>query len=145
MKNDSQTNDPDATMPLPPPPDAPAESGSELGAIRIHHGVITVIARNTALQVPGVVDLGGSFAEGLANIIGKADRGVRVNTDGNSLCLELHVVLQYGRKIPDIAWQIQTDVQRAVEEMTGKIVKTVDVIVQEVRMAPVKNKEEVPQ
>ncbi|MCA1807981.1 MAG: Asp23/Gls24 family envelope stress response protein [Kiritimatiellia bacterium] len=142
MKKDSKQSVEEAQAATTTAVEPPAEAGSELGAIRIHHGVITIIARTTALRVPGVLDMSGSFAEGLANIIGKADRGVRVDMDDNSLCLELHVVLEYGRKIPEVAWQIQTEVRRVMEEMTGKNVKTVDVIVQEVRMPANKNKEE---
>ena len=121
-----------------------AETVGEYGAVRIHHGVITVIARNAALLVPGVVEMSGSFAEGLANIIGKTDRGVRVAMDeqGQSLRIELHVALEYGVRIPDVAWQIQNDVRRAVAEMTGKTVAAVDVIVQEVRILPNKKKED---
>ncbi len=121
-----------------------AETAGEFGAVRIHQGVIAVIARHAALQAPGVAEMSGSFADGLANIIGKTDRGVRVemNEHDQSLRLELHVALEYGVRIPEVAWQIQNDVRRAVSEMTGKTVAAVDVIVQEVRMAANQQKEE---
>jgi uncharacterized alkaline shock family protein YloU len=52
------------------------------------------------------------------------------------------VALEYGVRIPDVAWQIQNDVRRAVTEMTGKTVAAVDVIVQEVRIAARQPQEE---
>ncbi len=33
-------------------------------AVRIHQGVIAVIARHAALQAPGVAEMSGSFADG---------------------------------------------------------------------------------
>jgi len=48
------------------------EDGTELGAIRVHNSVIAAIARLATLKVPGVVEMSGSFAEGLASMVGKA-------------------------------------------------------------------------
>ncbi len=139
LKTKNQAAQPNAGAPPPA-----AETAGDFGAVRIHQGVIALIARHAALQVPGVAEMSGSFADGLANIIGKTDRGVRVemNEPDQSLRLELHVTLEYGVRIPDVAWQIQNDVRRAVTEMTGKTVAAVDVIVQEVRIMTRQQKEE---
>lgn len=114
-----------------------AEDGSDLGAIRIHHGVIAAISRTAALNVPGVVEMSGSLADGLASMIGKAtfDRGIKVETEGHGVSVELHLVLEYGVRIPQVAWRVQNEVRRAIEEMTGKNVKTVDVVVQNVKVS----------
>ncbi len=138
-KPQNQTEKPSSDV-TPPP----AETTGAIGAVRIHPSVIALFARHAALQTPGVVEMSGSFADGLANIIGKTDRGVRgeMNEQDQSLHLELHVALEYGVRIPDVAWQIQNDVRRAVTEMTGKTVAAVDVIVQEVRIAAHQPKEE---
>ena len=108
---------------------------SELGTITIHHGVIAVIARLSALKVSGVVEMSGSFADGIAGLIGKAssDRGIRVEVDPQGVSIDLNIVVEYGIKIPPVAWQVQSDVRQAVEEMTGKRVKAVNVIIQGVR------------
>ena len=52
----------------------------------------------------------------------------------NMVTVELHVVLEYGVRIPQVAWQLQNDIRQAVEQMTGKSVKTVNVVVQSVRL-----------
>ena len=112
------------------------EDGTDLGAIHIHNNVISIIARLTALKVPGVVEMIGSFVDGLAGMIGKKtnDRGIRVDVVDNMVTIELHVVLEYGVRIPQVAWQLQNDIRQAVEQMTGKSVKTVNVVVQSVRL-----------
>jgi len=125
----------------PDHPDIPLDSlenGNELGGVQIHHSVIASIARVAALKIPGVVEMSGGIVDGLAGMIGKksADRGIRVEFQESSVTLELNVVLEYGTRIPHVAWQIQTEVRRAVEQMTGKPVKAVHVVVQGIRLPP---------
>ncbi|MBU4199656.1 MAG: Asp23/Gls24 family envelope stress response protein [Verrucomicrobia bacterium] len=120
-----------------------ADEGTELGAIRVHHGVIAVIARLAALKVPGVVGMSGSFSDGIASMIGKNadDRGIKVTVEGQSVSVELNIVIEYGVRIPQVAWRIQNDVRHAIEDMTGKKVKAVDVVIQGVKCLP-ENKQE---
>lgn len=132
---------PAASVPRPPAypvPEEPEEDG-DLGAIHIHNSVIAVIARMAAVKVPGVADLVGTLVDGLAGIVGKkpTDRGVHVEIVDNNVVLELSLVVDYGINIPKVAWQVQSDVRQAVEQMTGKSVKAVNVLVQSLRVAPV--------
>ncbi len=112
------------------------EAGQEVGSVQIHNSVIGAIARSAAIKVPGVVEITGGLVDGLANIIGKksADRGIRVDSQDAAVSLDLHVVVDFGVRIPHVAWQIQTEVRKAVEQMTGKPVKAVNVIVQGIRL-----------
>ena len=112
------------------------EDGTELGAIRVHNSVIAAIARLAALKVPGVVEMSGSFAEGLASMVGKAsfDRGIKVDMDDQKVNLDLHIVIAFGVRIPQVAWRIQNDVRKAIEDMTGKKIGLINVIVQGVKL-----------
>jgi uncharacterized alkaline shock family protein YloU len=134
-------NHPEALAISPDHPEVPSEhveNGTELGSVQIHQSVIASIARVAATTVPGVVEMSGGLVDGLAGMIGKKspDRGIRVEFQENSVVIELHVIVEYGVRIPHVAWQIQTDVRKAVELMTGKAVKAVQVIVQGVRLPP---------
>ncbi|MCO5044680.1 MAG: Asp23/Gls24 family envelope stress response protein [Kiritimatiellae bacterium] len=113
------------------------ENSNELGTVQIHNGVIAAITRVAALKVPGVVEFSGGLVDGLAGMIGKksGDRGIRVEFDDAAVAIEVNVVLAFGVRIPHVAWQIQTEVRKAVEQMTGKPVKAVNVIVQSVRIS----------
>jgi uncharacterized alkaline shock family protein YloU len=108
------------------------EDGADLGAVHIHNKVIATIARLAALKAPGVAEMSGTFVDSLAGMIGKhvVDRGIRVDFEENFVVIELHVVIEFGARIPHVAWQIQNEVRQAVEQMTGKNVKAVNVIVQ---------------
>lgn len=140
----ASTSHADSRMPAPRPPvypvpeDKPEDEGGDLGAIHIHNSVIAVIARHAAMKVPGVTDLIGSIVDGIAGFVGRkpGDRGVHVEIVENAVVLELNVQVEYGVNIPKVAWQVQSEVRQAVEQMTGKPVKAVNVIVQGLKMAP---------
>lgn len=111
-------------------------SESGYGQIRINNNVIAIIAHETAKKMPGVVELQGSLADGLAGMIGKKpkDKGIRVEKEGEELLtIDLTVVLEFGICIPEICVQLQTAVKEAVEEMTGQKVYAVNVLVQGIR------------
>jgi len=83
-----------------------------------------------------VVDLQGSLADGIAGIIGKKtkDRGIRIEKENEELLtIDLAVVLEYGINIPDVCVQLQAEVKKAVEDMTGQQVYAVNVVVQGIR------------
>jgi uncharacterized alkaline shock family protein YloU len=111
-------------------------SGSEYGLIRINNNVIAIIAHETAKKVPGVVELQGSLADGIAGMIGKKakDKGIRIEKENEELLtIDLTVVLEFGVKIPEICLQLQSAVKDAVEGMTGQQVYAVNVVVQGIR------------
>lgn len=108
------------------------ETSTDLGMISVSHSVIAAIARAAALKVPGVHEMSASFVDGLAGIItkGAADRGIRIEEEDQAVSVTLHIVVVFGVRIPRVAWQLQNDVRTAIEEMTGKKVKEVNVVVQ---------------
>ena len=116
-------------------------SSGELGTVQIHNSVIAGIARIAALGVPGVSELNAGFVEGLATALGtkkSMERGIRVEISGDSVSLEVHIIVDFGVRIPSVAWQVQNEVRRAVEQMTGKTVSEVKVLVQGVTVPPKK-------
>ncbi len=119
------------------------DANVEQGVITVNHNVIATIARVATLKVPDVHNMSVSFVEGLAGIIGKGapDRGVRIEGDDQSVAITLHIVVAFGARIPRVAWQVQNDVRTSVEEMTGKKVREVNVVVQDIFMPEPSEKE----
>ena len=135
----SDSRSPASRPPVHPvPEDKPEDEGGELGAIHIHNSVIAVIARHAAMKVSGVTDLVGSIVDGIAGFVGRKpdDRGVHVEIVENSVVLELSIQVEYGVNIPKVSWHVQSEVRQAVEQMTGKPVRAVNVVIQSLRMAP---------
>lgn len=115
------------------------------GDVQIHNNVIAMIAHEAVTRVPGVIELSGTLVDELADIIGKRsrDRGVRVEKSENAYIVELTTVLEYGVYIPEVCAKLQVEVLKAVEAMTGKKVRAVNVMVQSIRRREKKPSEEV--
>lgn len=101
----------------------------ESGNVNISDDVIGIITSIAASEIEGVSGLQGSFSEDIAGIFGKKNqsKGVKVQIEEEIVVLDLNVVVDFGVKIPDIAWKIQENVKSAVESMTGLVVKEVNI------------------
>lgn len=101
----------------------------EYGDVRIADDVVGTIANIAATEIQGVNGLSGGIAGDLVEIFGKKNftKGVKVNTEEKSVELDLNIIVDFGIKIPEVAWEIQEAVKRSVESMTGLTVKVVNV------------------
>ncbi len=76
--------------------------------------------------------MSGGIAGGIAEMLGRKNlsKGVKVEVGEEQAAIDLFVVVEYGVRIPDVAWKIQENVKRAIEGMTGLDVVEVNVHVQ---------------
>ncbi len=116
-------------------------AGTDIGTIRIADDVVAVIAGLAATEVEGVAAMSGGFAGGIAEVLGRRSlsKGVKVEVGTEEAKVDLHIVVTYGVRIPDVAWGIQENVKKAIEQMTGLRVLQVNVHVQGVSF-PTKEK-----
>ncbi len=112
------------------------KTGVELGKVKIHHDAVSSIAGHVVSAIPGVVKMSGSIVENIAEKLGKKylDKGIRTEVLGEEVRIDVSVVVRYGSKIPEIAWQIQKNVRKNVEEMTGLHVTSVNVNIEGVEL-----------
>ncbi len=123
----------------------PSEESGSLGEIKINHSVVASIVRLAALEVTGVVAVGGGFVDGIAEIFSKkeSDRGVRVEEDEvGDYKIEIRVILRFGLELAKVASQVQQNIADQVQKMTSKQVASVNVIIDGVRMAEPKSESE---
>lgn len=107
------------------------ENGTE--GIKISSDVIAVIAGVAVSEVPGVFGMAGGFAGGITEVLkGKKNlaKGIKVDTIDNKAKIDVNIIVDYGARIPDVAFEIQNRVKTAVENMTGLKVEEVNVHVQ---------------
>lgn len=101
--------------------------------IKIADDVIAVIAGAAASEVPGVSSMAGGFAGGISEVFsGKKNlaKGIKVEAGEKETRIDVNIIVEYGVRIPDVAFEIQTRVKKAVENMTGLKVVDVNVHVQ---------------
>lgn len=102
---------------------------TELGRIEIAPEVIEVITGLAASEVEGVAHMSGGFVGDIAERLGRKNlaKGVKVEVGKKEAAVDVYLIVQYGYKIPEVARNIQENVQHAIENMTGLKVVEVNV------------------
>ena len=101
--------------------------------IKIADDVIAVIAGVAVSEVPGVAEMSGGFAGGISEVLsGKKNlsKGIKVESGEKETKIDVNIIVEYGTRIPDVAFEIQNKVKNAVENMTGLKVVEVNVHIQ---------------
>lgn len=106
---------------------------SDSNEIKIADDVVAVIAGVAVSEVPGVAEMAGGFAGGITEVLsGKKNlaKGIKVEVGEKDTKIDVNIIVEYGVRIPDVAFEIQNRVKKAVETMTGLNVVEVNVHVQ---------------
>lgn len=104
--------------------------------IKIADDVVAVIAGIAVSEVKGVSGMSGGFAGGITEVFsGKKNlaKGIKVEMDDKDTKIDVNIIVEYGTRIPDVAFEIQNRVKKSVETMTGLKVVAVNVHVQGVK------------
>ncbi|WP_066637579.1 Asp23/Gls24 family envelope stress response protein [Desulfolucanica intricata] len=101
---------------------------NRIGSITISENVVKVIAGIAASNVPGVAEMSSSIAD----VFGRrsSSRGIKVEIGEKQATVSLHIIVEFGVRIPDVAAEVQATVKNALEEMTGLAVIIVNVTVE---------------
>ena len=105
----------------------------EASTIQISDDVVAVIAGKAVAEAPGVFAMAGGFAGGISEVLsGKKNlsKGIKVEVGEKETKIDVNIIVEYGVRIPDIAFDFQNRVKSAVEGMTGLKVAAVNVHVQ---------------
>lgn len=112
-------------------PDTATDTEEEsIGNIKISIDVVSTIAGIAASEIEGVAGMYGTFAGGIAEMLGakkNPSKGVKVDMGDGSVSIDLYIVVDYGVRIPELSWEIQESVKNNVETMTGLDVLKVNI------------------
>jgi uncharacterized alkaline shock family protein YloU len=106
--------------------------------LELEHGWLTIareavagIVAETALACYGVVALSAGTR------VGRMFRreGISVESGAGALRIELHVVIEHGLNLAEVASTIRSQVAYDVERLTGLTVAAVEVVIQRVRQS----------
>ncbi|MDD5926999.1 MAG: Asp23/Gls24 family envelope stress response protein [Firmicutes bacterium] len=85
---------------------------------KISKEIVSLAASKATLAVPGV----------------NQEKDIRLSRDKEGFVIDIFVTVDFGSKIPQLAWDIQNSVKEAVETITQQTVKAVNIHVQGVMM-----------
>lgn len=108
----------------------------EMVNVKISEEVVAIIAGLAATEVSGVAGMSGGLAGEISEILGRKNmsKGVKVEVGEKEAAIDLYIIVEYGARIPDVAWEIQEKVKSTVETMTGLKVIEVNIHVQGVNI-----------
>ena len=113
------------------------EAANKAGTISYANDVIAIIAGLAATEIPGISGMSGGISSGIAELLGRKNltKGVKVEVGTEETAIDLNVIVDYGVQIHKVAFEVQENVKKAVETMTGLHVVEVNVYVQGVNVA----------
>ena len=115
----------------------PIKTTSQLGVTTISDNVLATLAGIAACDCAGIVGMSATTtAEGIAELLKRENltKGIKVQTDGESVKFELHVIIEYGVSMVAAANNVIEAVKYSVESMTGLKVENVNVRIQGIRV-----------
>ena len=91
------------------------------GSISFANDVVATIAGLATIEIEGVAGMSGGFSGGLAELLGRKNltKGVKVEVGKEECAIDLYIIVDYGSDVPAISKNIQLNVKKAVETMTG--------------------------
>ncbi|MBO2533278.1 MAG: Asp23/Gls24 family envelope stress response protein [Thermoactinomycetaceae bacterium] len=105
---------------------------NQRGGLRFSTEVLETIAGIAASEVDGILSMSGGIVEGFAERLGRKNltKGVTVELGETEVAVDLKVVVEYGRNVPEIYDQVVKNVERAITNMTGLKVVEVNMYVE---------------
>lgn len=97
--------------------------------IKISNEAVATYAGIAVSEVKGVYGKGGTFSGLTEALSGKKNiaKGIKVDVSEKSTKIDVSIIVVYGARIPDVAFEIQSRVKKTVENMTGLMVSEVNV------------------
>ena len=84
----------------------------------------------SALRFPGVIRLVEESAERTLDIISRdvtSSSGVRISRKEKETIVDIYVVVEYGTRIPKLAWELQKRVQNFIKSVTREVVEDINI------------------
>jgi len=108
------------------------EEEHKTGKTTVAPDVLITIAKMSALSVPGV--------SRMANVSGGVNRlfkrgvhdGIRIEVEDNIVVASLYLVLKQDVNIREVSRNVQTHVARAIQEMIGMDVGSIDIHIEDI-------------
>lgn len=111
---------------------------NEYGKIDITNDVIAEVVGEAAIECYGVVGMASrhQIRDGLTEILRRENfaRGVIVRNIGEEIHIDMYVIVGYGTKISEVAYQVQSKVKYTLKKTVGLTITSVNIFVQGVRV-----------
>lgn len=104
------------------------ELSTALGRISISSDAIAQIVAETVRESYGVVAMAGRKW-----LPARSTRGIEIGREGDAVTIDVHVVVEYGLNLAEVASTVRNRIGYEVERLTGLPVRAVEVHIEDVR------------
>ena len=107
-----------------------------LGDNKLPDEVIAIAAARAVLDTKGVAELSGGIGNSISKTLLRKEqlsKGMRIDQSDEGIQLDVYIIVYYGARIPEIAWQIQKNVKKSIQQLSERKVLAVNVHVQGVK------------
>ena len=101
------------------------------GKTTVAPDVLVTIARLATLSVPGVSRM-APISGGVNRLFRRGNDGVRIETDGNTVFADVHLILKQDVNIREVSRNVQRQVTRTFSEMVGMDVGFVNIHIEDI-------------
>lgn len=107
-----------------------SDYNNSVGNIKISEEVVTTVAKNATLEIDGIEDV-STANTGFKGFLTKTNytKPIKIEISESVAAIQVSVVVDQAKRIPDLANAVQLNVKNAVQSMTGLAVSRVDVII----------------
>lgn len=108
----------------------------ENGSINFANDVLATIAGIACTEVEGIAGMSGGIIGGIGELLGRKNltKGVKVELVDGKVKIDLFVVVEYGVEIHKVCMNVQNNVKKAFDMMTGMDIDQINVNVQGVKI-----------
>ncbi|EZH67203.1 hypothetical protein DH09_04515 [Bacillaceae bacterium JMAK1] len=115
------------------------EMNSQLGSIDISKEVVATVAGGAATDCYGIVGMASQkqIKDGISELLKRDNfsRGVVIRENEGDLMIDMYIIVSYGTKISEVAYNVQSKVKYQLEKLLGLQVDSVNIFVQGVRVS----------
>ena len=89
--------------------------------VNYNDSVLKKIVNTAATQVEGVLGLGSTLMENISGVVKDAENthGVSLNQKNDTLDVDVKLVVEFGKNIPQIATAAEASIRKSLKEMAG--------------------------
>lgn len=116
---------------------------TDKGSINISRATIETLTRLILQDINGIIHLKRtSLRRRTALLTENGDKEnnnvaqeVRVEIKPDTIIINLYLIIQYGIKIPDLTWEVQTKIKEKLKKVTNLEIEQIDVHIQGIRFS----------
>jgi uncharacterized alkaline shock family protein YloU len=105
----------------------------DIGGIFVSPDVIVAYISQAVAETPGVAELAGNISDTITKkILGKESdfKGIKIDAGENGYTIDVYIIVYYGERIPDVAWNVQQNVKSSLDNVMDITLENINIHVQ---------------